>query len=59
MWLRRAAIVPMVQTADLWTGHDWADRWRCDWPGSRRVLGQREMGPRLAVVRQIPGQDAR
>ena len=59
MGLRRAAVVAMVQAADLWHGHDRAERgWR-DQPALWRVFAQREMRSRLVVVRQVPGQDAR
>ena len=56
--LRRAAVVAVVQTADLWNGDDAAERWWRDRPGVRRVLRQREMRSRLVVVRQVPTQDA-
>jgi hypothetical protein len=45
MSLCRAAVVAMVQAADLWNSHDRAERgWR-DQPGLWRVFGQREMPP--------------
>jgi len=49
--LRGAAVVAMVQTADLWNGDDRPEGWRRNRPGMRRVLRQREMRPRLVVVR--------
>jgi hypothetical protein len=52
VYLGRATIVSMVQAADLWNGDDRADRWRRDRPWVWRVLGEREMGPRVVVVRQ-------
>ena len=33
--LRRAAVVTVVQTADLWNGDDAAERWWRDRPGVR------------------------
>jgi len=56
--LRGAPLVAMVQTADLWNGHDRAERWWRDRSGLWRVLGQREMRPRPVVVGQVPRQDA-
>ncbi len=56
--LRRAAVVAVVQSADQRNGDDLAERWWRDRPGVWRVLRQREMRPRLVVVRQVPAQDA-
>ena len=47
-----AAVVAVVQIANLWNGDDVAERrWR-DRPRLRRVLRQREMRSRLVVERQ-------
>jgi hypothetical protein len=48
----------MMQTADLWNSHDQAERWKRDRPGLWRVLGQREMRPRMVVIRHVSSQDA-
>ena len=58
MRLRRAAVVAVVQAADQRNGDNPAERWWRDRPGVWRVLRQREMRPRLVVVRQVPTQDA-
>ena len=49
----------MVQAADLWNDHNRAEHWWRDWPRLWRVVGQREMRPRLVVGTQVPTQDAR
>ena len=56
--LRCAALVAMVQTADLRNDHDRAERWWRDRPGLWGVLGQREMRPRPVIGGQVPRQDA-
>ena len=49
----RAAVVAVVQAADRRNGDNPAERWWRDRPGVWRVLRQREMRPRLMVVRQV------
>src|SRR5262245_36648424 len=57
-WLRGAAVVAMVQATHLRSGHNRAEEWWPDRPGLWRVLGQREVRPRLVVVRHVASQDA-
>jgi len=48
----------MVEAADLWSGHDRAADWWRDRPRVGRILRQRQMCPRLVLVRQVQRHDA-
>src|SRR5215831_18474641 len=54
--LRCAALVAMVQTADLWEGDNGAGRGWLYGPGFRTILAEREMCPALVVILKISQQ---
>jgi hypothetical protein len=56
--LRCLADVTVVQAADLGERHDLPRGWELDRSGVGCVLGEREMGARLIVVREVSDQDA-
>jgi hypothetical protein len=52
-----AALVPVMETADLGQFHDRAHARRLDWPRRRRVLPQRQVRPRPVIVGEVGLQD--